>query len=95
VRPDAEVEVPVAEVHGQITVEEGDLGWIFEPDLEDRALDARTQGDLAPVLLDQEIGEPLHRCLRGLEIGVFGYRPVRIVDDLAAGRLRFIHDDLP
>ena len=31
-RTDAEMEVPVAEVHGEITVEEGDLGGIFEPD---------------------------------------------------------------
>src|SRR5882724_7858398 len=82
VRADAEVEVPglaALDLDGDVAVQEGEPGSLAEPPLEHRALDARPEDDVLPVLLEHlpEQGEEAH--LRALDRKVIGAGPVEIL----------------
>ena len=64
--------MPGPEIHGEITVEHGQLSGLIHMDLKDRALNARAEDDLAGVLLEQQFEQSEQGRLVGGQVEQFG-----------------------
>src|SRR6185295_8813705 len=79
---DAEVEVPglaALDLHRDVAVEQGEPRPLAEPALENRALDARPEDHVLPVLLEHLPEQAEQRRLRALDREVLGAAAVEIV----------------